>query len=361
MASKRAIIIFGVFAAAGVLSAAPPDAGSAADEPVLVEVNGAKLTLSDLEKKSATALFQARTTYYETERKVIEDGVDQYLLDQQARKEGITVPQLIEKHVNSTIAPDPSEEALQVYFEGLDTTEPYAVVRGKILEALRQRRIAKAKLEYMKTLRNQGPIIMMLEPPRAPISMKDVPVRGVSGSPVSVVEFADYECPYCQQIQPVLESIEKEFKGKITIAYKDFPLPMHSSAPKAAEAAHCAGAQGKYWEYHDLLYEKRQLDLTSLKTYAGDLKLDTAAFSSCLDKGEMAGVVSQQASEAQSLAFPGTPTFLVNGRMINGALSYEKLRGVIEEELSASGVSPAKARASAAALNQASAASQQHP
>jgi predicted DsbA family dithiol-disulfide isomerase len=353
-------MIVGVLAATAMLSAAPAGASSKDDDPVLVEVNGVKLTLSDLEPKSSTALFQARTTYYETERKVIEDAVDQYLLDQQARKEGVTVPQLYEKHVNTTIAPDPSEEALQVYFEGLDTTEPYVAVRGKIVDALRQRRIAKAKLAYLKSLRNQGPIVILLEPPRAPISMKDVPVRGEPGARVSVVEFADYECPYCQQIQPVLASIETEFKGKITLAYKDFPLPMHPSAPKAAEAAHCAGAQGKYWEYHDTLYAKKQLDVASLKTYAGDLKLDTAAFATCLDKGQMAGQVSEQASEAQSLALQGTPTFLVNGRMVNGALSYEKLRAVILEELSASGGSQATARSNAAALNQAAVGSQ-HP
>src|SRR5665213_228980 len=200
MASKRAVFISGVFAAAAILSAAPPGTSSAADGPALVEINGVKLTLGDLEPKSSAVLFQARTTYYETERKVIEDAVDQYLIDRQARKEGLTVPQLFDKHVNSTIAPDPSEEALRVYFEGIDTAEPYVAVRGKIVDALRQRRIAKAKLAYVQSLRNQGPILMLLEPPRAPISMKNVPVRGEPGARITVVEFADYECPYCQQI-----------------------------------------------------------------------------------------------------------------------------------------------------------------
>ncbi len=359
MVSKRTVVIFSVLGAAAILSAAPADSNSIGDDPVLVEVNGAKLTLSDLEQKSSAALFQARTTYYETERKVIVDAVDQYLLEQQARKEGLTVPQLLDKHVNSTIAPDPSEEALHVYFEGVDTTEPYEAVRAKIVDALRQRRIAKAKLAYLQSLRDQGPIIIRLEPPRAPISMKDVPVRGAPDARVTVLEFADYECPYCQQIQPVLAKIETEFKGKIAVAFKDFPLPMHPSAPKAAEAAHCAGAQGKYWEYHDVMFEKKQLDLASLKTYASDLKLDTAAFSTCLDKGQMAGLVNEQASEAQSLALQGTPTFLVNGRMVNGTLSYEKLRSVISEELSAT--DRQQATPSPAAANKQAAAFTQHP
>ena len=230
------------------------------------------------------------------------------------------------------------------------------------MDALRQRRIAKAKLAYVQSLRSQGPITLMLEPPRAPISMKDVPVRGAAGARVTVLEFADYECPYCQQIQPVIEKIETEFKGKINVAFKDFPLPMHPTAPKAAEAAHTAQGEPscKYWEYHDVLYAKKQLDLASLKTYAGDLKLDTAAFSTCLDKGQSAGLVNEQAAEAQSLALQGTPTFLVNGRMVNGTLSYEKLRAVIAEELSAFGNQSPTARPNAAALNDGSAGSQ-HP
>ena len=360
MASKRTVIILGILGAAAILSAAPADLNSIGDNTVLVEVNGAKLTLNDIEQKSGAALFQARTTYYETERKVIIDAVDQYLVDDQARKEGLTVPQLLDKHVNSTIAPDPSEEALHVYFEGVDTTEPYDAVRAKIVDALRQRRIGKAKLAYIQSLRDQGPIVMRLEPPRAPISMKDVPVRGVTEARVTVLEFADYECPYCQQIQPAIEKLETEFKGKINLAFKDFPLPMHPDAPKAAEAAHCAGAQGKYWEYHDVLFGKKQLDLASLKTYAGDLKLDTAAFSTCLDKGQMAGVVSEQASEAQNLALQGTPTFLVNGRMVNGALSYEKLRSVIAEELSAADREQATTPSPAAVIKQAAKLTQ-HP
>jgi protein-disulfide isomerase len=145
------------------------------------------------------------------------------------------------------------------------------------------------------------------------------------------------------------------------VAFKDFPLPMHPTAPKAAEAAHCAGAQGKYWEYHDVMFAKKQLDLASLKTYAGDLKLDTAAFSACLDKGQMAGLVNEQAAEAQGLALQGTPTFLINGRMVNGALSYEKLRDVIAEELSATGVQQTTTPSAAAAMNHPAAGLAQHP
>jgi protein-disulfide isomerase len=325
-----------MFAATLSASGAASDAdGPTSASAVLVEVNGAKLTVADLEQKRPAAMFQARTSYYETERKAIEELVDEALLQQQANKEGLTVPELLDRHVNAVIAKDPSEEALRVYYEGVDTTEPYEAVRPKILDALRQRRMAKAKAAYMQTLRSQNPIIIRLAPPRAPISMKDVAVRGAAGAPITLLEYADYECPYCQQSQPMITKIEAEFKGKVAFAYKDFPLPMHPDAPKAAEASHCAGAQGKYWEYHDALFARKQLDVPALKSYAKDLKLDTAAFDACLDSGQMAGMVKEQASEAQALGAQGTPTFFVNGRTVSGTVTYERLRGVIVEELSA--------------------------
>jgi protein-disulfide isomerase len=195
--------------------------------------------------------------------------------------------------------------------------------------------LAKAKNTYLQSLRAQAPMIIRLAPPSAPISMKDVPVRGPSSAAITLLEFADYECPYCQQIQPILERIEKEYKGKLAFAYKDYPLPMHPNAQKAAEAAHCAGSQSKYWEYHDAMLANRQLDLMSLKKYARDVKLDTAAFDTCLDSGQQAGTVKTNLTEAQALGLSGTPTLFVNNRYISGDLTYERLRSLIVEELSA--------------------------
>src|SRR5581483_11598591 len=149
------------------------------------------------------------------------------------------------------------------------------------------------------------------DPPRAEIGLKDTPVRGATQPRVTIVEYADYECPYCQQAQPVLQQLETEFQGKVVFAFKDFPLPMHPDAQKAAEATHCAAAEGRYWEYHDLLFAKRQLDVPALKMFARDLKLDGAAFDKCLDSGATSDAVKAQSAEAQSLGLQGTPTIFI--------------------------------------------------
>ena len=220
-----------------------------------------------------------------------------------------------------------------MYYEGVDTTESFEAVRGKIVDALRQRRATKLKTAYMQTLRNQAKISFRLPPPRAAISMAATPVRGAAGAPITLVEFADYECPYCQQIQPVIDRLETEYKGKLAFAYKDFPLSMHPNAQKAAEATRCAEAQGKYWELHDRMVVNKQLDVPGLKKLARDLKLDGPAFDKCVDSGEKAEAVKAHAAEAQALGIQGTPTFFMNGRFFSGTLSYETLRAMVEEEL----------------------------
>ena len=321
-----------LFFPAGVFGA---DANSAND-PTVAEINGHAVHVSDLEHQFPTPLFQARTTYYETERKVLDEFIDQYLLDEQARKENLTVAQLLEKHVDSTIAKEPSEEALRVYYEGVDSKESFETLRPKILTAIHDRRIAKAKAAYLVSLRADAKVTLRMPPPRALLSTNETPTRGPAEASVTLLEYADYECPYCQQIQPAVDKLEREYKGTLAFAYKDFPLPMHANAEKAAEASQCARSQGKYWEYHDLLETTKQLDPAALKSHAQALQLDMAAFGKCLDGGEMTATVKATAAEADKLQLQGTPTFFVNGRYVNGTVSYEKLRGVIEEELSAS-------------------------
>lgn len=306
---------------------------SVSNTDVLVEINKVKITLEDFERKHPTALFQAQNSFYDAQRKAIEAFVDEYLLEEQAKKENLNVAQLLERHVTNQVAKDPSDEALRVYYEGVDTNEPFEAVRGKIVEALRHRRALKIRTAYLKSLRDQATVAVRLAPPRAQISLKDTTVRGPAGAPVTLVEYADYECPYCQQIIPVLQKLEAEYQGKLAFAYKDLPLPMHPNAQKAAEATRCAEAQGRYWEFHDILYAKKQLDLAALKGYARELKIDGAKFDQCLDSSEKAEIVRLHSAEAQSLGLQGTPSFFVNGRSVNGAVTYESIRALIDEEL----------------------------
>ncbi len=329
----------------GLVLRGPANAGTDADAlssgaTVVAEVDGKKLTLADLERSHPTSLFQARNNFYQAERQAVQDFVDDYLLQREAEKENVTVDELIQRHVASTLPKDPSDEALRVYYEGVDTNQPYETVRDQILASLRQRRLAKAKGEYVKSLRSQANLAFRIGPPRADISLKGVPIRGFTEAPVTVVEFADYECPYCQQVQPALDKLEAEYKGKLAFVYKDSPLPTHPHAEKAAEAAHCAEEQGKYWEYHDSLYKSKQLEIPQLKEQARKLGLDGTAFDQCLESGKEAARVQTQLNESQTLQLQGTPSFFINGQFFSGGLSYEKFHEVVESELAVSARAP---------------------
>jgi protein-disulfide isomerase len=311
---------------------------------VVAEVDGIKITLADFEQRRPDALFQARVAFYEAEKKAVDEFIDSYLLERRAQKENLTVTQLLERHVNNVIAKDPDDDALRVYYEGIDTNEPFEAVRGRIIEILRQRRIAKAKSAYMASLRNDAKVTLSVLPPRADVSLSASHVRGATGAPLTLIEFADYECPYCQQMQPAISKLEAEYKDKLAFAYKDVPLPMHAHAQKAAEAAHCAGVQNKYWEYHDVLLATKALEVPQLKSAAAGLALDTKAFDKCLDSGEQAETVRASTEEAQKLGIQGTPSFFLNGRFFSGIMSYDQLRQIVDEELKSTKSTPAKPR-----------------
>src|ERR1700693_1806822 len=338
----RALIFF--FGAAIISFCAPAvqDALGQDGNMVIAEIDGTRLTLAQFESQRPSALFQARNNFFEVEKQAIQAYIDDFLLERQAQKEHVTVAELLERHVNTTIAKDPDDTALRVYYEGLDTKEPFEAVRDKIIEHIQEVRLAKAKTAYIQSLRSQAKISLELEPPRIEISLKNTSVRGPADAPLVLVEYADYECPFCQQVQPALDRLEADFKGRMAFVYKDMPLPMHPHAQKAAEASRCAGLQGKYWEYHDLLSKTKGFEVPQLKVTASQLGLETAKFDKCLDSGEQADAVKSTQDEAQKLGLQGTPSFFLNGRFFTGSLSYDQMRQIMQDELKHSTVQARK-------------------
>lgn len=341
----RTIVVFLFGAAILFCAPASQDALGQDGNSVIAEVDGTALTLAQFESQRPSALFQARNNFFEAEKKVIQAYIDDFLLERQARKENVTVAELLKQHVDGTIAKDPDETALRVYYEGVDTTEPFEAVRDKIIEHIRENRLAKAKTAYIQLLRSQAKISIDLEPPRTEISRKNTPVRGPADAPLVLVEYADFECPYCQQVQPALDKLEADFKGRLAFVYKDMPLPMHPHAQKAAEASRCAGLQGKFWEYHDFLFKTKGLEVPQLKAAASQLGLETAAFDKCLDSGQQADVVKSTLDEAQKLELSGTPSFFLNGRFFTGSMSYDQMRQIVQDELKHSSAQAQNAQA----------------
>lgn len=165
----------------------------------------------------------------------------------------------------------------------------------------------------------------------------DDPSLGDSNAPVTIVEFGDFQCPFCQKFfQSALPQIKSQYvtTGKARLVYRDFPLPFHPMAQPAAEAAECANEQGKFWQYHDYIFgHQSELSETNLKAWAATLGLDAARFNGCVDSHKYAAEIKKDAADGQKAGVSGTPSTFINGRLIVGAVPFEQFQQIIEEEL----------------------------
>tara|TARA_Y100000310_G_scaffold294203_1_gene324493 strand:+ start:6343 stop:7062 length:720 start_codon:yes stop_codon:yes gene_type:complete len=179
--------------------------------------------------------------------------------------------------------------------------------------------------------------------PSAPVDVEigDAYFKGEKGAKVEIIEFSDFECPFCGRFytQTMSQLIENYVDtGKVVFAFKHLPLPFHSNAQKAAEATECAGNVGgsdSFWGMHDAIFEggTSSLGIAQLKGYATDIGLDQSEFDSCLDNGDTEAKVKAHAAEAAKLGASGTPTFFVNGVKLVGAQPYTAFEAAIEAAL----------------------------
>jgi protein-disulfide isomerase len=300
-------------------------------EPV-AEVGGKTLTMADLQEKEGGKLLQAEYQFYLQQQRAVEDLINDQLLSDEAKKKNMSQEQLLATEIYKGVK-DPTEDQLEVYYEGMDSKEPYEAVREEVLQHIRELRRTKARAAYIDKLRTDAKINVILMPPVAKVEILKAYSNGSKNAPVVMIEFADYECPYCQKVNPQIQKLKKDYGDQLTIVYKDFPLPMHHGSQKAAEAARCAGEQGKFWEYHDVLYYSHQVEVSALKEHARVLKLDGDRFDNCLDSGMETAAVKKDLEEAKSLGLSGTPSFFVNNHFFSGVIDYTALKNMVDQQL----------------------------
>src|SRR5215813_9693567 len=171
------------------------------------------------------------------------------------------------------------------------------------------------------------PVTMALRAPTVEVATEGKPSLGPANAPVTLVEFSDFQCPYCRQAQGTLKQLMAAYEGKIKLVYRDFPLrSIHPQAQKAAEAAQCAAEQQKFWPYHDKLFAVTSLQSEDLKKYAHELELNMEQFTACLDSNKYAGGIDADMKAGQNVGVNATPTFFVNGELLSGAVPYERFK-----------------------------------
>jgi protein-disulfide isomerase len=188
---------------------------------------------------------------------------------------------------------------------------------------------------FVLKLRREHGYKPLLEPARSNIQTAGHPSKGPADAPITIVEFSDFECPYCSGLLPTLRDIEQNYKEKVRIVYRQFPLTnIHPQAQKAAEASLCANEQNKFWQLHDAMFaDQANLGVDALKKHAAALAMDTAAFSTCLDSGKHRDAVVASLKEGSDAGVDGTPALFINGRFLAGNQPYGEIEKIIEDEL----------------------------
>jgi protein-disulfide isomerase len=206
------------------------------------------------------------------------------------------------------------------------------------LEAARDpQQQARLRQALLVALRRQATIHINFpapEPPILSVSADDDPSVGPANAPVTIVEFSDFQCPYCKLSVPLIKEILAKYPGKVKVVYRDYPGPNHPHAQQAAEAAQCAGDQGKFWEYHDSLFDRQApgtgWNFTELAKESG---LNQDAFATCLNTGRYREEVAKDLHDGFKLGVTSTPTFFINGRPLVGARPLAEFQAVIDRLL----------------------------
>jgi len=337
----------GALTAALAWSAVAAVAGAGEKADVVATVGGDAITASELDDAVGSSLFMWETEGYNQKVKVIGQLIDQRLESEAAAGRGVTVEALEKAEVEDKAAPVAEAEVNSTYERVKarfpDKGEPE--LKGLITADLKRRNEQLRRNDFLRDLRSKTTTRILLDPPRLAVADAGAPSKGPQSAPVTMIEFSDFQCPYCGRAAPVVKKLEETYGDKVRIVFRNFPLSIHPQAPKAAEAAACARDQGKFWEMHDRLFAHQdKLQVADMKTAAAELGLDSKAFEECLDSGRHEAIWKADQKEAESYGVSATPWFFVNGRALSGAQPYESFAQVIDDELLRRGAAGAKAK-----------------
>jgi len=311
---------------------------------VVATVGNISVTLADVDQKAmqqpandfgSTRLVLA---IYEARRNAIDEITGEKLIDMEAKARGVATAALIDQEITSKIKTVTDADVSTWYDANKSRTQGASLdqVRGPIRNLLTQQRTAVAYQSFVEQLKLKTPVRIMLEPPRQKIATANSPAQGPASAPIELVEFSDFQCPFCYRAHPTVRQVLSTYGNKIRFVYRNYPLPNHPNARPAAEAAQCANEQGQFWAYHDRLFaDQTKLGDADLKASAAALGLDAGKFNACVDSHKYKDRIDADVQAGNEAGVNGTPAFFINGRMLSGAQPYDEFKRLIDEELAA--------------------------
>lgn len=331
---------------------APPAPAAATSAPggdvdpatVVASWDGGQVTYGDLSTDIKSQLIKLQVDYltqkYETESDALQNKVIEQLLNAEAKSRGLAdANALLDAEVKQKVT-DPTDAEVADFYPQVARqlrNKPLEEVKDQVKGALRQRKERErfmAYIEEVKTKNNVKISLPMPNLPRMDVSVDDDPMRGSPDAKVTIIQFADFQCPYCGKANQTMTQVLKDYDGKVKMVFRDFPLGFHASATPAAVATNCAGKQGKYWEMFDqVMPNQSALDEADLLRYAQAAKVDINKWQECRKDPAMVAEVEKDQADGAALGVTGTPAFFVNGIMMSGALPYDQFKSIIDREL----------------------------
>jgi protein-disulfide isomerase len=309
---------------------------------VVATVGSATITLADVDEHALSrpaadfGTMRLSEAVYEARRSGLDAIIGNILFDMEAKARGIDRSALVDREVSAKVI-QPTDAEINEWYQANPTRvqgAPLDQVRAPIRQLLVQRRMQAARDTFVDTLMAKTPVKITLEPPREKVADAGRPSRGPANAKVEVIEFSDFQCPYCLRAYPVVNQVLTAYGDKIRFVYRNYPLASHPDARPAAEAGACAAEQGKFWEYHNRLFEHQdKLSDTDLKGHAAALGLDMGKFTACVNTRKYQKDVDADIAAANEVGVTGTPAFFINGRPLEGAQPYEAFKAVLDEEL----------------------------
>lgn len=344
-------LVLGVVLVGTIVGLSRIEGRQAADDPV-ARVGDRTFSLEEVDARALmldAGNFQGmrlQQALYEARRAVLDELIAEHLFATEAERRGVKVEDMLTSEVTGKVQPVSDADVAAWHKANPQQVQgrPLEQLQEPIRQLLSQQRNRGARQAFIDTLKGNVKVEILLDPPRTEVAAgTNDPVLGPPTAPVEIVEFSDFQCPFCSRVGPTLKQIQQTYGERVRLVFRDLPLPNHAQAFKAAEAAQCAHDQGKFWEYHDVLFANQSaLAPEQLKGHAATLGLDTAVFAACLDEGRHAERVRQDMAEAERLGINGTPAFFINGRFLSGALPFESFRAVIDDELARNAPSAAQ-------------------
>lgn len=330
-----AVVSAAFLAGCGGAGKTGPSGGAQAPSDTAAVVNGVTITVADLDSSAKKQLQRVETEIYQIKKRVLDDLVEQKLIEDAAKKKGLSVEKFITEEVDEKAAAPTEDEIKAIYDSSKDKVgKTFDEVKNQIADYLKQNKKSRARAELIAKLKEGADVKVKLEPPRVAVDIKGAPSIGDKDAKVTLVEFSDYQCPFCKRVRPTIWRLTDEYKGKLLYVYRDFPLSFHKDAKKASEAAVCAGDQDKYFEYNRKLFDNQTaIGVDDLKKYARELGLNTKDFDKCLEGGKHTKDVDASVQAGAEAGVSGTPAYFINGIMLSGALPYESFKEVIDSEL----------------------------